>query len=92
MAANIIQIPDVDFISEREFANLIGKSLRTVRRWQVERRGPNRTVLGRSVFYSKQAIQDFMQRQEQEVLPSSHEGLSNRRLLPPRRLLDANST
>ena len=70
MPANIIQIPDADFISEREFASLIGKSLRTVRRWQVERRGPNRTLLGRSVFFSKQAIQDFMQRQEQEAPPS----------------------
>ncbi len=65
MAATNINIPQADLVSEREFANLVGKSLRTVRRWQIERRGPRRTVLGRSVFYSRQAIEDFLRQHEQ---------------------------
>ena len=65
MPATTIQIPNADFLSEREFATLIGKSLRTVRRWHVERRGPIRTLLGRSVFYSRKAIETFLRRQEQ---------------------------
>ena len=65
MPATTIQIPNADFLSEREFATLIGKSLRTVRRWHVERRGPIRTLLGRSVFYSRKAIENFLRRQEQ---------------------------
>ncbi len=61
----MIHLPHADFLSEREFATLIGKSLRTVRRWHVERRGPTRTRLGRSVFYSRKAIVNFLQHQEQ---------------------------
>ncbi|MHC4608033.1 MAG: helix-turn-helix domain-containing protein [Planctomycetota bacterium] len=61
----MIQLPNADLLSEMEFAALIGKSLRTVRRWHVERRGPRRTLLGRSVFYSRKAIEAFLQRQEQ---------------------------
>ena len=61
----MIHLPNADFLSEREFATLIGKSLRTVRRWHVERRGPTRTQLGRSVFYSKKAIENFLRRHEQ---------------------------
>ena len=61
----MIQLPNADLLSEREFAALISKSLRTIRRWHVERRGPTRTLLGRSVFYSRKAIETFLRRQEQ---------------------------
>ncbi len=61
----MIHLPHADFLSEREFATLIGKSLRTVRRWHVERRGPTRTRLGRSVFYSRKAIENFLRRLEE---------------------------
>ena len=61
----MIHLPKADFLSEQEFATLIGKSLRTIRRWHVERRGPARTRLGRSVFYSRKAIENFLRHQEQ---------------------------
>ncbi len=61
----MIHLPHADFLSAREFATLIGKSLRTVRRWHVERSGPARTQLGRSVFYSRKAIENFLRCQEQ---------------------------
>ena len=61
----MICLPQADLISEQEFADLIGKSLRTLRRWHVERRGPSRTLLGRSVFYSRKAIENFLRCQEQ---------------------------
>lgn len=66
MAATSIQIPQDDLISEQQFAELVGKTLRTVRRWGIERKGPRRTRLGRSVYYSKAAIRQFLERQEEE--------------------------
>lgn len=65
MATTTIEIPRSDFISEREFAGLIGKSLRTIRRWQTERRGPRRTRLGKSVFFSRAAIERFLSDREE---------------------------
>ena len=65
MAVDFIQLPNADLISEKQFAALIGKSLRTIRRWHVERRGPKRTLLGRTAYYRKQAIETFLQRREQ---------------------------
>ena len=65
MAITTIALPESDYVSEYQFAALIGKSLRTVRRWAVERKGPRRTRLGRSVFYSKAAIKQFLERREE---------------------------
>ena len=56
MAVDNIKIPDFDLVSEREFAALLGKSLRTLKRWHLERRGPKRTVLGRTPYYSRKEI------------------------------------
>ena len=65
IATTTIELPQSDLISEREFAALLGKSLRTVRRWSVERTGPRRTRLGRSVYYSKAAIRQFLEQREE---------------------------
>ena len=65
MATATIQIPEADLISEHEFAALMGKSVRTVRRWAVERTGPRRTRLGKTVFYSREAITSFLKSREE---------------------------
>ena len=65
MATSTIKIPDSDYISEHQFAVLVGKSLRTVRRWSVERKGPRRTRLGKTVFYSREAITSFLKSREE---------------------------
>ena len=61
-----IKLPQSDYISEHEFAALMGKSLRTIRRWAVERCGPRRTRLGKTVYFSKTAIKQFMEGREEE--------------------------
>lgn len=58
-----INIPQFDYISEPEFAALMGRSLRTIRRWAVERKGPRRTRLGKTIYFSKAAIRQFLEQQ-----------------------------
>jgi predicted DNA-binding transcriptional regulator AlpA len=62
-----ITIPETDLLSERDFARLFSRSLRTVRRWHVERRGPRRTVIGRSRYYSRRSIEAWLQRQTEDA-------------------------
>lgn len=73
MAATAIRLPNSDFISEHRFAELLGKSLRTVRRWRVQRIGPRPTRIGKSVYYSRESIAEFLREQteaEERVLAS----------------------
>lgn len=65
MAIASIKLPEEDLISELKFAQLVGRTLRTVRRWGVERTGPVRTRIGRSVFFSKAAIAKFLRDREE---------------------------
>ncbi len=60
-----IELPTAAYISEREFAVLIGRSLRTIRRWGVARQGPRRTRLGKTVYFSKAAIRQFLEQREE---------------------------
>ena len=48
------------YISRREFAEQLGKNERTVIRWEIQRRAPKRTKIGRSVYYSKRAIEIWL--------------------------------
>ncbi len=67
MPVGTIRIPDADFISEHEFATMVGKSVRTTRRWRFRGLGPRATILGREIFHSRPAVIDFMRRQEQNI-------------------------
>ena len=51
-----VTLPNSDLLSERELARLLGKSLRTIRRWSVERRAPPKVKLGKSVFYRRESV------------------------------------
>lgn len=53
MTATGIQLPQDDLITEQQFADLVSRTLRTVRRWAAERTGPRRTRIGRTVYYSR---------------------------------------
>jgi predicted DNA-binding transcriptional regulator AlpA len=52
------------FLTERELAMALGKSLRTLRRWHTLRIGPNRTRVGRSIVYNKNTVRDWLATQE----------------------------
>ena len=62
-----VSIPDGDLISEHHLARLLSVSLRTVRRWHTERRGPKRTKIGRAVYYRRQSIEEWWRSQEEEA-------------------------
>ena len=53
------------YVSRKEFARQVGKDERTVIRWELERRAPRKTTIGRNVYYSRAAIQEWLQKQEQ---------------------------
>ena len=54
-----------NYLSREEFARQVGKDVRTVIRWELQRRAPKRTKIGRSVYYSKQAVERWLQDQEE---------------------------
>ena len=69
MATTSNDIPlAADLISEQDFAQTFGKSLRTVRRWHLERRGPRRTRIGKSIFYRRESVEAWLRQLEE---PSS---------------------
>jgi hypothetical protein len=48
--------PDIDLVTEAEYAHMMKASIRTVRRWDALGKGPMRIRLGRHVFYRKSQI------------------------------------
>ena len=56
-----------DYVSRREFAKQLGKNERTVIRWEIQRRSPKKTKIGRSVYYSKRAIEIWLAEREESA-------------------------
>jgi hypothetical protein len=59
-------------IGERQFAEEIGKSLRTVRAWRKAGRGPNVVKIGNRVYYRRSAIDLWLREIEED--PSKRDG------------------
>ena len=55
-----------NYVSRKEFARQIGKDERTVIRWELQRRAPKRTKIGRAVYYSRRSIESWLKDQEQD--------------------------
>ena len=62
-----VTLPPADLVSERELARLLGKSLRTIRRWSVERRAPPKVRLGKSIFFRRESVLRWIASQEEGV-------------------------
>ena len=56
-----------NYVSRREFATQLGKAERTVIRWEIQRRAPKRTKIGRCVYFSRKAIEDWLKAQEESA-------------------------
>ena len=54
-----------NYVSRKEFARQVGKDERTVIRWELQRLAPTRTKIGRSVYYSRAAIERWLKQKEQ---------------------------
>ena len=52
--------PEDDLLSETEAATLLRQKPRTLTIWRSRGKGPNYIKLGRSVFYRRQVIIDFI--------------------------------
>ena len=54
-----------NYVSRREFARQLGKDERTVIRWEIQRRAPKRTKIGRTVYYSRKSIETWLKGREE---------------------------
>ena len=61
----IVNIPQGDLFSEHQLAALLSVSLRTVRRWHTERRGPRRVKIGRAVYYRRESVLEWVADREE---------------------------
>lgn len=55
-----------DKMTESEFAEEVGRSVRTLQLWRAQRVGPPFIRLGRQILYRRQAVQDWLASLEQE--------------------------
>ena len=63
LAVNVLE----NYVSRKEFANQVNRDERTVIRWEIQRRSPKRTKIGRTVYYSRKAIQDWLKGREESA-------------------------
>jgi predicted DNA-binding transcriptional regulator AlpA len=49
-----------DFMSELALASELGVSTKTIARWRKSGRGPRRTRIGKSVFYRRTAVTEWL--------------------------------
>jgi excisionase family DNA binding protein len=55
-------------MTNKEVANLLGVSTRTLARWHAHRKGPARISAGRKPLYRFEAIQHWLQQNEAQPL------------------------
>jgi hypothetical protein len=56
-----------DFYTETSLATELGITIRTLRRWRKERRGPPITHVGRKVVYSTEGLRRWLAANEQQM-------------------------
>lgn len=55
------------YLKDTEAAEIMGLAVQTLRNWRVCRRGPGFSKIGRSVRYTQEAIEQFMQENKVET-------------------------
>lgn len=53
------------YLTPEELAKGLNKSKRTLDRWQTERTGPPRVVVGRTIYYRVDAVRQWLESREQ---------------------------
>jgi hypothetical protein len=59
-----------DYFSEAELALELHLNIATVQRWRKKHTGPVHTMVGRTILYRKQAVKDWLLKQEEKPLPA----------------------
>ena len=54
-----------NYVSRREFATQLGKAERTIIRWEIQRRAPKKTKIGRTIYYSRKSIENWLKGREE---------------------------
>jgi DNA-binding transcriptional MerR regulator len=53
------------YVSKQELARQLGRSIRTIDRWETKRLGPPRVVVGRTVLYNIDSARKWLASREQ---------------------------
>jgi hypothetical protein len=57
-----------DYFEEQDFAAVVDRDLRTIRRWHSSRTGPPRIRVGRKILYRKSAVIRWLEQNETGTL------------------------
>jgi len=82
------------YVSRTQLAKELGKTLRTIDRWEMRRIGPPRVVVGRMILYRRESVREWLlsrelQQREGKDRRPGHNGngaMSGSRRHPARRL------
>jgi hypothetical protein len=55
----------VEYFKPEELATMLGRDKRTLERWEAQRIGPPRTVIGKLVLYRKTAVMEWLRSREE---------------------------
>jgi hypothetical protein len=58
-----------NYFTRAELAKELGRTIRTLERWEAARTGPPITRLGKQPLYRRQAVQDWLLHQERHPPP-----------------------
>ena len=64
-------------ISENELAKQLGLTARTLWRWRRQRRGPDVTVIGRQIWYSRDAVARWLEQRERRMVREGRRSKQN---------------
>jgi hypothetical protein len=56
-----------EYLTEGQFAEQIGRTVRTVRRWRSFKEGPSWVQLGRQVYYKRTTVREWFGSLEREI-------------------------
>ncbi len=62
------QSPLEDYITRKELARELGKSVRTLDRWHLRRIGPPRTLAGSSILYNKSKVLAWLETRTEKTV------------------------
>jgi hypothetical protein len=63
-----------DYLPERDAAEELRQSLRTLRSWRQKRRGPSWIKVGKLIFYSRSALNSWLLSLEQKPVRAKRAG------------------
>jgi predicted DNA-binding transcriptional regulator AlpA len=58
---------EMGLLTEQELADMLGYKVLTLVTWRQQGRGPDYTKLGKTIFYRREAVQEWIKRNETPV-------------------------